>query len=373
MGRVGQVEVRQAVVDHVHRHAGHGRMPQLAIAPMQCAIVHHGSDQAMRLRTARAPMRIPARSTARWASSSTTNTVRSGASPRCARHSARNMAMNVSSSDWQAGRGGVHQQTHGLAASTVGARQRGVQEGATRIGVDFDQARAVGAEVEVVAHEHAGRAEGMPRNLWCTATSLRPARQAGPSHGPAPPPPVPRHRAWPGPETPRFARTGAGAWWPAAAPARPAAGCIPAGRATPGVQRAAHATQVERIGKIHGVALSRCCTGGACAAHLTRRAFTAVLGQVGQQRVHPDKAGAVDQVAPARLAGHQPGMGQLLQVERQRAGRHVQLLWPWRRASGPRARPPPGLERPAGAAAWASAASDRTVVASSTVIVSIFQ
>ena len=50
-----------------------------------------------------------------------------------------------------------------------------------------------------------------------------------------------------------------------------------------------------------------------------------MLGQIRQQGIDLVKTGAVDQVAAAGFASDQPRMGQFLQVERQRAGRHAQL------------------------------------------------
>lgn len=52
----------------------------------------------------------------------------------------------------------------------------------------------------------------------------------------------------------------------------------------------------------------------------------AMLGQVTQQVIHAAEIGAVDQVAALWLGADQIGMGQFLEVERQRAGRDPKLL-----------------------------------------------
>ena len=45
----------------------------------------------------------------------------------------------------------------GIAAGTMRGAGGDVQEGATRIGIDLDQFRPGGIDVEIEAHEHAGR------------------------------------------------------------------------------------------------------------------------------------------------------------------------------------------------------------------------
>src|SRR6476469_6724367 len=65
-------------------------------------------------------------------------------------------------------------------------------------------------------------------------------------------------------------------------------------------------------------------TGAGC--DRARRAFAAVLGEVAEQGGHLPELGAVDQVAAGALHPDQAGMHQLLEVERQRAGRDAQAL-----------------------------------------------
>ena len=88
---------------------------------------------------------------------------RAVASPRCRRHSARNIARNASASargDDAAPSTASTSAQHACWA----AREHGVEERAAGVGVDLDQLRAVAAEVEVVAEKDAARAEVVVRD-----------------------------------------------------------------------------------------------------------------------------------------------------------------------------------------------------------------
>ncbi|MCY1363459.1 hypothetical protein D9M69_502220 [compost metagenome] len=151
-----QVEIGQAVVDQVHRHAvRQGRVPERAVAPQQLARIGHHGDQALRgeqrahhfefgrqvLLAGRvvhdqhvaqrrvAALRLPF-----------------GAEHGDEHFVERHQRIRR-----------VEQRLEAGAAGAVRPCQRGVEQGAAGVAVDLDQLGAVGGEVEVVAHEHAGR------------------------------------------------------------------------------------------------------------------------------------------------------------------------------------------------------------------------
>ena len=63
-----------------------------------------------------------------------------------------------------------------------------------------------------------------------------------------------------------------------------------------------------------------------------------MLGQIREQRAHVAEAGAVNQIATARLAADQARVGEFLQMKRQRARRNSELFGHGarRQAVGPR-------------------------------------
>lgn len=72
------------------------------------------------------------------------------------------------------------------AARALRIPEHGIEQRAAGVGVDLDEPRPVGVEMEVVAHENAVRARIMARNLGRVAKSRVPiARQRdGLLHGP---------------------------------------------------------------------------------------------------------------------------------------------------------------------------------------------
>ncbi|MFZ2306415.1 MAG: hypothetical protein WAW73_11145 [Rhodoferax sp.] len=139
-----------------------------------------------------------------------------------------------------------------LAAGAVRARQRGIEQGATGVGIDLDEAWPLRTEVKVIAHEHARRTEVVLGDGACPGQRVllvgrqcHDARYGG-------------HREGQGGVYRRVQKhgglgkqMGVGAGQRASHAAKICRG-LQLLTQTVGIERAAHAVPIELLGKVHG-------------------------------------------------------------------------------------------------------------------------